>query len=190
MKAMNKEPKEKVFYDSPEAATYKTNIEGWVSRDGRFWGKDEHMARYNGSTHKLCECGQETEKHYLLCLGCRNAKSNERYESMPFKEWDKETPLVLFHEDTYFFSEEDLLEYWADNDEVALSELQLVICEPNHLREVSLDYWDDALPEDWEWNDMDPQLAEMVKNLNRYIATLPPVSWQGGKFRTSYSLES
>ncbi|MEQ1969482.1 ead/Ea22-like family protein, partial [Xenorhabdus nematophila] len=43
-----------VMYDSPEAAQIKI-VTGWVSRDGRFWGDDERMARYCGATHRQCE---------------------------------------------------------------------------------------------------------------------------------------
>ena len=43
----NKEPEKIVTYDSAEAASIQT-VTGWVSRSGRFWGNDEHMARYDG----------------------------------------------------------------------------------------------------------------------------------------------
>ena len=43
-----------IMYDSPEAASIKT-ITGWVSSAGRFWGDNEHMARYDGSTHMKCK---------------------------------------------------------------------------------------------------------------------------------------
>ena len=39
----NKEPEKIVPYDSSEAASIQT-VTGWVSRSGRFWGNDEHMA--------------------------------------------------------------------------------------------------------------------------------------------------
>lgn len=34
-----------IMFDSPEAATYRTDIKGWVSRDGRYYGEDERGAR-------------------------------------------------------------------------------------------------------------------------------------------------
>jgi hypothetical protein len=48
-------PEEKVvMYESSEAASIQT-VTGWVGADGRFWGNDEHMARYCGATHRHCE---------------------------------------------------------------------------------------------------------------------------------------
>ena len=44
--------KEKVMYDADDIVEYRTNIEGWVDKNGRFWGKDENMARYHICTHK------------------------------------------------------------------------------------------------------------------------------------------
>ena len=37
-----------VVYNSPEAATYRTDIKGWVSRNGLYCGQDEDLARYKG----------------------------------------------------------------------------------------------------------------------------------------------
>lgn len=42
-----------VMYESTEAASIEA-VTGWVDPHGRFWGKDEHMARYCGSTHRHC----------------------------------------------------------------------------------------------------------------------------------------
>ena len=42
--------KQIIMEDSPEAASIQT-VTGWVSRTGRFWGNDERMARFDGSTH-------------------------------------------------------------------------------------------------------------------------------------------
>jgi len=52
--SQNKEPEKIVPYDSAEAASIQT-VTGWVSRSGRFWGNDEHMARYDGCTHRKCD---------------------------------------------------------------------------------------------------------------------------------------
>ena len=40
-----------ILPESPEAASIQT-VTGWVSSNGRYWGNDEHMARYDGSTHR------------------------------------------------------------------------------------------------------------------------------------------
>ena len=38
-----------IAYDSAEAASIQT-VSGWVSRAGRFFGNDEHMARHDVTT--------------------------------------------------------------------------------------------------------------------------------------------
>ena len=43
--------KQIILPESPEAASVQT-VTGWVSRTGRYWGNDERMARYDGSTHR------------------------------------------------------------------------------------------------------------------------------------------
>lgn len=53
MTATKQQP-EMILASSPEAASIQT-VTGWVARDGRFWGDDERMARYCGSTHSICE---------------------------------------------------------------------------------------------------------------------------------------
>ena len=70
------EDKEQILYTSDEVAKHVTNIEGWVDRHGRFWGKDEHMARWSGCTHIICpSCGNPTSRNYTICSDCRNKKA-------------------------------------------------------------------------------------------------------------------
>lgn len=173
--------KTKILYNSPEAASIQT-ITGWVSSMGRFWGKDEHMARYEGSTHDICKCGEEKEKGYTICEKCRAAKNIENYYKMPFKEWDGKTPLVLFNDDRYFFDEDEIELYLEDN-ELHPSDLKLVICEPNHLHEVNPDYWSDITPEDAE---LPEAVSKALDALNKAISEAKPFSWSEGIYRTEY----
>ncbi len=50
---MNMKTEKIVMMDSDEAASIQT-VTGWVDRHGRFWGKDEHQARWCGATHRKC----------------------------------------------------------------------------------------------------------------------------------------
>jgi hypothetical protein len=174
-----------VMYDSPEAAQIKT-VTGWVSRDGKFYGDWEYGARYQGSTHKMCECGRSyPTKGY--CLHCSNRKSRERFDKMPEKEWDGETPLVIFNDDTYFLDEDELISYCEDND-VAREALDLCICEPNYARKIDLqDIFDaDILPENGS-DDLEylagPEVLQALDKLNNAISKLPPLSWSQGKYK-------
>ncbi|WP_244858805.1 hypothetical protein [Pseudomonas sp. B2021] len=68
-------PEEKVvMYEPPQAASIQT-VTGWVGADGRFWGKDEHMARWCGATHRHCEKNPDHPIHEIrsYCLVTRKA---------------------------------------------------------------------------------------------------------------------
>jgi hypothetical protein len=77
-----------VPFDSPEAAKQVT-ITGWISSDGRFYGDNEHLARYAGCTHRKCRtCDNIVEKCYIYCDSCTHKQALERYNALPTKEWD------------------------------------------------------------------------------------------------------
>lgn len=170
-----------IMYESAEAATFKTGLEGWVSSDGRFWGKDEHIARFAGSTHKKCDCGNVISKSYTLCDVCRDVRSAERYMALEHKEWGGE-PLVIYGSDTYFFNDE-IYDYL--NDFEGEDAPQLMICEPIIAPYIE-EYGIDQLPEDWQIEDADQELANLIANVNEYIGKKKPIlSWYQGKFRTT-----
>lgn len=49
--------KEKIIIlkDSPESCSYKTDLKGWVSANGFYYGEDKNLASYAGCTHYKCE---------------------------------------------------------------------------------------------------------------------------------------
>jgi hypothetical protein len=61
-----------IMYDSQEAATHRTDISGWVSRDGGFYADNEHLARWAGCTHMTCECGKPYIKGKVRCDECQS----------------------------------------------------------------------------------------------------------------------
>ena len=136
--------------DSPEAARLVT-VTGWVSSDGRFFGdgKDaEDVARYAGCTHVPCsECGKLTEKLYTHCVECREKEKAERYVARKRNEWGGEVPIYSERFDRYFFDEDDLVEFMEDEG-CSFDALLPVLCEPNKMRPVEVDYWYDDLPEE------------------------------------------
>ena len=166
-----------VMSDSAEAATYRTDISGWVSRDGRFFGDDERLARWSGCTHCPCsECGAMTSKHRTICDPCHAKREDANYAAMPTKEWDGDTPLYSHKDDKYFFG--DVLEYCEDEDRKP-EDLQLVICEPAYGRPIDSDYFCDELPEDGEVPDV---IAVAMQALNKAIKEAGPLSWLPGKY--------
>lgn len=118
-----------------------------------------------------------------------------KYEEMPFKEWDGKTPLVLFNDDKFFFSSDEIDDYLEDinydiensNNHKKHSDLLLCIASPNYLWEPDFnDIYLDILPEDQYLDDIvSKDLKKAFDLLTEAIRHEPPVSWGQGKFRTS-----
>lgn len=173
-----------IMYGSEQAARL-VEVKGWVSSNGLFFGADEHNARWNGSTHDFCECGQVKEKQYVRCESCISIRQRERYDALEYKEWDGITPLCTFDTQEFFYTEDDIDDYCADNECLA-SDLMLVIATPNYLKTIDpYDYYDDVRPDDAE--DFIPNnIIEMFNVLNKAIEECDtPISWMAGKCRTS-----
>jgi hypothetical protein len=178
---MKNTEEEIVMYSDAKAAQIMT-LTGWVSRDGRFWGKDEHMARYSGCTHTLCKCGAVIKRGYIRCDACSSKEWAGVYTTYPFKEWDHRTPLYDNNSDKYFFNADDIEEY-LDEEGLTGDSLQLVYCYPNHLCEIDYSFWEDVLPEDC---DLPKELMDLVEKVNEYCRKSNPISWSPGKIRTEY----
>lgn len=179
------EKKEIIILDTSDEAAKLITVTGWVSRHGRFFGKDERLARYDGSTHRKCEqCENIIPKHgYTICPECQKKKEEERFQSMEAKKWDGETPLCLFNSDTFFWSADDL-EYYCDNHGAKAEELKLVICEPICAKEVDVEeHFFDDLPEDNK-DEIPEALVDAFEELNKAIREYKaPLSWAPGKYR-------
>ncbi|KAA5840232.1 hypothetical protein F2A38_19585 [Pseudomonas chlororaphis] len=169
-------PEEKVvMYESPEAASIQT-VTGWVDPSGRFWGNDEHMARYCGSTHRQCAKNPAHPIHRTngWCRDCREEGRAARFAAMPTRIWGGE-PITDYDGDDYFFDEESLRDHIIDN-EINLADLKLVFCTPNYPREIDpSDYFYDDLPEDGEIHD--DQLLAALELVNEMISKHGPMSW-------------
>ena len=168
-----------VLRESVRAARYepKLELDGWVSRDGRLYrGSDaERMAKWAGSTHFLCECGQVESKGYTCCHSCREARQQSRYHGFQRMKWDGKTPLYSQAWDEYIF---DCPFEFAEENGVTIQELQLLICKPNHFHHIDSSHWEDCLPED-EY-DLPPEMEAAVDALNAVIDKMAPASWYAG----------
>jgi hypothetical protein len=168
-----------VMYESPEAASIQT-VTGWVGADGRFWGGDEHMARFCGSTHRKCPKNPEHSIYAKnsYCRTCDDESRAAKFAAMPRRIWAGE-PITDHDGDQYFFNEEQLRDYILEYD-IDVVDLKLVFCTPNMPREIDpTDYFSDDLPEDGEINDS--QLLAAFDLLNEMISKSGPLSWSPGK---------
>lgn len=178
----------KIMYDSPEAAREIT-VTGWVSSDGRFFGRNnEHLARWAGCTHLICACGNEYEKKWTICDECRAKKDAERYAAREYRDWDGEY-LYSEYVDRYFFDIDEITD-WCDEHNETPDKLRLVICEPVYCQEIDPEYWIDDLPEEAYIDDVAPEISDALEKLNSLIReTKPVLSWRPGKYRTSVEIE-
>ena len=175
-----------IFPESEEAAKFVTGISGWVDRKGVFFGADERLARYSGSTHRHCDCGEVIEQR-SYCKACVRSREIEKYQSAQKTEWDHKTPLYSQRNDVYLFDAGDLIGLMEELEVTDPEELELFICDPVKLGEIQSDYWDDDLPEDGE---LPPEVEAALEEFNAVIRKSKPVGWSPGKFAAIVDLEA
>lgn len=167
----------RIDYESPEAASLQT-VTGWVSSNGHFWGKDEHMARYDGSTHRICSKNPGHGKHIKnsWCETCRKETKDAKWLSMPKREYDG-SPVVVFDSDTYFFDIDDIVN-WLEENDIKPEDAQLSFCKPIYPSQIDPnEHFCDDLPEDCEVSN---ELQAAFDVLNEVIKAHGPMSWTEG----------
>lgn len=166
----------KIRYDWPTAASIQT-VTGWVSSDGRFWGKDEDLARYAGSTHRLCKNNPEHGEHIIneMCEQCYEERKITQWESFPKREYD-ESPICTLDGETFFFGKYEILD-WLEENNVELNDAKFLFCDPNYLSEIDNSYWADELPEE---TDLDGEVQDALDKLNFIIEKQGPCSYSPG----------
>lgn len=178
MKAQGQQAKEEIVpFDSGDAAQRKS-VEGWVSRNGYFYGDDERTARYSGCTHVECAgCSTLIPKTTLLCDDCTTAKRNQAYAAMERVEWDNVTPLVILDTEIYFFDRQSIIDY-CEEKWISPDDLQLIICKPVYGHHFdAADFLSSELP---EGADIPDQILEAANRLNHAIRNAGPLSWVQG----------
>jgi len=163
-----------IMFNSDAAAQYRTGLSGWVSRDGIFYGNDERAARYSGCTHVACsDCGKPTTKGWLVCDSCKEIREKAKYQSMPKEVWDEKGMLYSQSADKYFSDWGEVEEYCEEED-IKIGNLMLIICKPNYLPLLDLDYGYDELAEDGELPDA---IIKAINDFNAVVKATGAVSW-------------
>lgn len=187
MDAFKKNETSRVILSTDEGIVESVSVKGWKDIHGKIH-LSEYFAKEASITHRTCTCGKvypiKGSRSNTICNDCFNENITKRYNALPYKEWDGKTPLYSDLCDKYFFDADELLDYCYD-EEIDISTLRLIICEPNYYREINADYWADEMSEDQE--DIDSTLKEELNKLNQLIKTLPPLSWSPSKYRTDYN---
>ncbi len=179
---------DKIILDTdPEAARFDpVGISGWVSRDGRFYGNDERLARYAGCTHRACEdCGAPTPKMYVACARCREARADKRHAEREARPWDGVGFIYSDALDRYFSDSDDLEEYLDEEDALPVESLRLLHCEPIFASEIEPgDYYHDSLPDEDDeavpaW--LEEAFAALNETIRAHRARGDALSWTPGK---------
>lgn len=187
-------PEPETILPSDERAARKVTVTGWLSRDGRFYGDDERLARWAGSTHAVCEaCGTTTTKSWTKCEACREKADIERFSAMPEAPWDGKAMLYSDRFDAFYSEPSDALEaldtHEPDEDSEGggetLADARLVICRPQYAR-ISVDNFEDVLPRD----EADPpqELFDAINAFNKAMENVV-LSWEPGRFRIKLDAE-
>lgn len=170
---------EHILNTSDESAKFVTGIDGWVDRNGRFWGNDERMARWSGCTHIACKgCGKPTPKSYSICSDCREKKAIEKYAARIGLRWDGYRPLYSEATDKYFFNDDELRDH-LNGTKDTIESLRLIICRPHYLNLVDEEYLCSDIDESPE---LPSDVMEALDALNEVINEQGPISWSPGKY--------
>lgn len=190
-----KEETKIIMYDSPEAAQIG-EAKGWVS-GGFYFGKAddpnaEYRARSHGATHEKCKTCSAVIKVNSYCEACSHRKSVERYQAMPYQEFNPSMlPVSLADGEKYFWDIEDLETHFEDWDEESggpiPDSIQLVVAVPNPLNKINYEDLAQDMHEDYE---LPENIVTLITTLNKEIDNLPTQSWLPGKTRTTYFVNS
>jgi hypothetical protein len=173
-----------VMRSAPEAATFRTDIYGWVSRGGIFYGDNEDIARYAGCTHVECNrCGKPVEKRWLACDGCRDLADIEQFEKRDRKDWDGIAMLYSQRTDEYYSDFDAILDAMSDDDEtITLADMRLMVCEPCMPLPLNSDFFEDCFAEDHDESDLPKEIWDAMDAFNAVLGAMTPLSWSPGKF--------
>jgi len=169
-----------------EAAEHKTGIEGWVCKTcRRFWGDNEHMAKWCCAGDLKCEtkdCAARVKKHsYMYCDQCLSKRDVARWLKLEEVAWDGKSPLVLDDDDKYFFNVEDLDEYLEEH-KLSVEDVRLVIAVPDSPPWFEMsEFLSDYLSEDSDRLGFE----KIDKLVNKWIEKNAPKMWVPGKTRPS-----
>lgn len=170
-----------ILPDSDEAASVQA-VTGWVSRTGRFWGDDEHMARWEGSTHRAClSCGEPLIRDgWAKCKACRDKADDESYFAAERSPWDGISLIYSKSTDRYFNDPEEVYEY-AEGEETDPDEMRLFLCTPNYAWEIDSSIYEDIIPSDDE-GELPDELQKAMDAFNAAVKAYgKPVSWEPSK---------
>lgn len=172
-----------VILPNDERAASIQTVTGWVSRTGHYFGlgpQSEDMARYDGSTHRKCDCGRIIAKNGY-CRECHDRREREKFDKMERKPWNGTDALYSQSEDRYFFDGDELDQY-CEEEETTPEALRLIICVPTYAHGIDpVEHYCNDLPEDRD--EVPDEVREAFKELNDRLEEAKVIlSWFPGEY--------
>lgn len=124
---------------------------------------------------KCDKCGKCVPAGYCYCDECREVADDERWSKLPKVKWNGEGGIYSEAYDEYFWDEDAAEEWLVEHDLKSWDALRLVICEPRHASPLSVDTWEDELPDEGgppAW------LEDAIEEFNEKIKDQPPMSYE------------
>lgn len=181
-----------ILEDEAEKLIEQVTLDVWKVNEQKYFVKKDKAIEFV-TTHKKCECGDLMEKYRSKCHKCQSEEwsnqSHERYLRKPIKEWDGKTFLTIYNTDVFFEDESEIQDYLSEND-LKIEDLELCICEPNHLPTIDYDEMCvDIMPENIDdLSRLCPEVLNKINELNEFIKNHKPISWTEGIYRTNVTL--
>lgn len=174
--------------DDPELLK-KVMVEMLETPNGQLYQiKDEHSARYWGSTHFRCDCGEIIPRSsYKRCTACAKKYDFELFLKMPIVKYDKAALLIHDEEHNKYYRDP---EEWFDEVEINdLHQGESVLdfirrarfeeCEPVELPEFNiLEHLQDCWSPDSDCEVSD-ELKSAEDHVNKALKESPPIAWEG-----------
>ena len=173
---------EQIHYNDAKVE-YRTDIKGWIGSDGRYYGDDEHLARWYSCTHVKCSndgCENQALRSQLRCESCKEKSSIEKWRNA-----EKRKPLntdVIYWSDAcseYFQSFEEINEYAYEND-LSVIDMRLYHCEQESgFPQVDIhDLYEEYSTEEISPDEyVSPEICEAIENLNKLLKKQEILVW-------------
>ncbi len=112
-------------------------------------------------------------------IGDKAMMNKHMFNKMPAKEWDG-VALLYSHVLDQYFNDMDNLNDYCKCEHSKISELQIVICEPEYAQPLDVEYFCDQLPEDGE---LPYEIEVAIDEFNKKVESYgKPLSWQPGDY--------
>lgn len=157
---------------------YLTDIKGWISSDGRYWGDNEHMARYCSCTHDICAtegCENTVNKSYRICAECADKRDQLKWEESEKREVSPYDNMYYSQRNDRYFQEWEDVEEYCEENELLPEDLLLYHCERETSPQLDIEIlYEDITPEDLELSDMvNDEIECLVEKLNEALSRHP-----------------